>query len=850
MGRDYQAIPELDRYDTRDIDEAEYEDMDAEQRAAAEKDLAKRDRRETRTGDARLPQALVDASEDDSDRPSKRARGDDPVLESDVQPLEKDLGELPPGVPIQEAVLEEQLRSRISRQFAQFLRFFSTERGRPDPNDPERELPGRPYYRGVIETMCKANKQSLEVSYAHLSRGAPIMAIWLADAPRPILEIFEEVAWKVVTHYFPNYESVHPHIYVRFTDLPIADKLRDLRHEHLNLFIRVSGVVVRRTGVFPQLKKVHYTCTQCASVIGPYIQSTFQDVKVSSCPECNGKGPFSLNQELTVYGNYQRLTLQESPGTVPPGRLPRQRDVILLGDLIDSAAPGEEIEVIGIYLHNYDIASGAGGFPVFSTSIEANHVLKKADKFSTYNLTTEERTEIQKLSKDPRLADRIFATVAPSIFGHEDIKTSLALSMFGGQEKNVEGRHRIRGDINVLLLGDPGVAKSQFLKYVEKTAPRAVFTTGKGASAVGLTASVRKDPVTREWTLEGGALVLADRGVCLIDEFDKMNDADRTSIHEAMEQQSISISKAGIVTTLQARCAVMAAANPIRGRYDPMRTFFENVDLTEPILSRFDILCVVKDTVDPAVDESLARFVVGSHMRSHPSSQDNTSVFDPPGAQIGFKDVDPIDQELFKKYIVYARQHVRPQLADVNDDKLTRLYAELRKESRKGGGISIAVRHIESIIRLAESHARMHLRESVEEYDVDMAIRITLQSFINSQKQSVMKQMERTFQKYLNFRKSDEDVLSSILLSLTRDSQRYNAALRKQGVSEEETSSIEVISLFRSLAYSKPKQIDCSEFELKAREKQVFDVHKFYEDSPLFESQYTYDRSRNVILKN
>lgn len=192
--------------------------------------------------------------------------------------------------------------------------------------------------------------------------------------------------------------------------------------------------------------------------------------------------------------------------------------------------------------------------------------------------------------------------------------------MFGGVFKNPQGKHRLRGDINVLLLGDPGTAKSQFLKYVEKTSQRAVFTTGQGASAVGLTAAVHKDTVTREWTLEGGALVMADKGVCLIDEFDKMNDKDRTSIHEAMEQQSISISKAGIVATLHARCAVIAAANPISGRYNAQLAFSQNVELTEPILSRFDVLCVVRDTADPIVDSLLAKFVVDSHMRSHPNA--------------------------------------------------------------------------------------------------------------------------------------------------------------------------------------------------------------------------------------
>ena len=232
------------------------------------------------------------------------------------------------------------------------------------------------------------------------------------------------------------------------------------------------------------------------------------------------------------------------------------------------------------------------------------------------------------MARDERICKRIIKSIAPSIYGHENIKTAIALSLFGGVAKDVNRKHRIRGDINVLLLGDPGTAKSQFLRYVEKTAHRAVFTTGQGASAVGLTASVRKDPVTREWTLEGGALVLADKGTCMIDEFDKMNDADRTSIHEAMEQQSISIAKAGIVTTLQARCAIIAAANPIRGRYNPTIPFQQNVELTEPILSRFDVLCVVKDTVDPVADELLARFVVDSHLRSHPKFESDKEEMD------------------------------------------------------------------------------------------------------------------------------------------------------------------------------------------------------------------------------
>lgn len=200
--------------------------------------------------------------------------------------------------------------------------------------------------------------------------------------------------------------------------------------------------------------------------------------------------------------------------------------------------------------------------------------------------------------------------------------------MFGGMPKDIGGKHKIRGDINVLLLGDPGTAKSQFLKYVEQVAQRCVYTTGKGASAVGLTAGVHKDPITREWTLEGGALVLADHGICLIDEFDKMNDQDRTSIHEAMEQQSISISKAGIVTSLQARCSVIAAANPIKGNYNNALNFNDNVDLTDPILSRFDILTVIKDEVNEDNDDALATFVINSHMKNHPDVKSKLNIED------------------------------------------------------------------------------------------------------------------------------------------------------------------------------------------------------------------------------
>ena len=453
-------------------------------------------------------------------------------------------------------------------------------------------------FREKIRTMCEENRASFEVDYNILASECQVLAYFLPEAPTEVLTIFDEAAKSVVLSMFPRYEAITKEIHVRITDLPLVEELRSLRQLHLNQLIRTSGVVTSSTGVLPQLSLIKYDCDKCSYIMGPFVQSQNQETKPGVCPECQSRGPFNINMEETLYKNYQRVTMQESPGKVPAGRLPRSKDAILLGDLCDTCKPGDEIELTGVYTNNYDGSlNTAQGFPVFATVIMANHVYRKDESNATKSMTDEDIKAIVALSKDERIGERIVASMGPSIFGHEDIKRALALSLFGGQAKDKSDKHKVRGDINALLCGDPGTAKSQFLKYVEKVAPRAVFTTGQGASAVGLTAYVQRSPVTKEWTLEAGALVLADKGVCLIDEFDKMNDQDRTSIHEAMEQQTISISKAGIVTSLKARCAVLAAANPIGGRYDPSMTFSENVDLTEPILSRFDILCVVSTII-------------------------------------------------------------------------------------------------------------------------------------------------------------------------------------------------------------------------------------------------------------
>jgi DNA replication licensing factor MCM2 len=642
----------------------------------------------------------------------------------------------------------------IQQTFSKFIKGYKDEQGSL-------------VYEQIIIEMCTNNKQSLEVDYRHLYNYNTFLTSWILDHPAMILPHLNDVAFHLSCEIFPNYPNIHNEVFVRIKHSNVLENLRDLRHNHLNALVNIRGVVTKRTNVYPVLKKMMFYCTKCGEKKGPFYYNGTDDITLGSCLICQASGPYKLVESETLYRSYQKITIQESPGTVPPGRLPRQKEVILTDDLVDSTRPGDEVEITGTYISRFDISTNIRHcFPIFSTYIQANFIARLNELEAT-ELTDEDKIEIRRLAKNPNITNLIFNSIAPSIYGNDFNKKALALAMFGGESKDIQNKHRIRGDINVLLLGDPGVAKSQFLKYVQKVFHRSVYTTGKGASAVGLTAGVHKDPVTKEWTLEGGALVLADKGICLIDEFDKMNDQDRTSIHEAMEQQSISISKAGIVTTLQARCSVIAAANPIKGRYDNQLTFSDNVHLTEPILSRFDILCVIKDEVDLRADTALSTFVINSHIMSHPEHENvekNKISSLLPDQERENKELIP--QDILKKYIMYARKYVHPKNSDLNKNKVSKFYAELRKESEKVGGMSIAVRHLESLLRIAESHAKMRLSDYVRADDMDFAIKIMLESFLMSQKASISKNLRRNFRNYLTLQEDHTQLLMNILNKL------------------------------------------------------------------------------------
>lgn len=747
-------------------------------------------------------------------------------------------------VPLAEWLVEVQTKAEIKRRFRAFLDTYEN----PD-------LFTRHYER-VIDKMCAEGASSLVISYLHLSRYAPTLAIWLADQPKAMLALFDVVAKEAVSARYTDYYN---DVAVRVSAMPIPDSLRDLRQQHLNVLVRVRGVVTRRGAVLPQLSIVKFRCLKCQTLSAP--QHIVGEPKhAGACIGCQTHGPFKIDQETTVYRNFQRMTLQESPGSVPAGRVPRSKDVILTGDIIDSARPGEEVDVTGVYTHQFDAMLNArSGFPVFSTLIEANFIDKLSDKAAHTMITDEDKAKFDALARDPAVVRRIVCSIAPSIYGNDRAKLAVALAMFGGREKNVNNKHRIRGDVNVLLLGDPGTAKSQILKYVEKTAPRCVYTTGKGASAVGLTASVHKDTTTGEWTLEAGALVLADRGVCCIDEFDKMTDEDRTSIHEAMEQQSISISKAGIVATLQARCAVVAAANPIGGRYDTSKTFSENVQLTDPILTRFDVLCVMRDEIDPVVDNKLAEFVVRSHLRSHPIvreilespieepravSEDMLGIMEGARLSLGMSSLDegsaavggdgsvvvPIEQDLLRKFIVHART-LKPSLTNIDQEKVADLYTQLRRESEVSNGIPIAVRHIESIMRISEASARMRLAHMVSDSDLNLAIKTTLESFVTAQKAGVQRTLRSQFGRYLMSDTNNNVLLLHKLRELFRKKQAERAGL---GPTQDAALGLDV---------------PLSKFLEAARVWGVTDVDEFLRCDLFKRSNFIYDGIRHVITR-
>uniref|UniRef100_A0A3Q3W2B5 DNA replication licensing factor MCM5 n=1 Tax=Mola mola TaxID=94237 RepID=A0A3Q3W2B5_MOLML len=520
-------------------------------------------------------------------------------------------------------------------------------------------------------------------------------------------------------------------------DEDLSDCLHKLPTENLPLseqvsrLVKVHGIIISATAVKAKATKVCLQCRGCRNVINniplpPGLQGYALPRKCNTANPGTVKcpvDPYFIIPDRCVCVDFQTLRLQESPDAVPHGEMPRHLQLYCDRYLCDHVVPGNRVTIMGIYSIKKMAAAKAKGKESSGMGIRASYLrvvgiqvdTEGSGRGSTGSVSPQEEEELRALAASPDIYASLARSVAPSIYGSEDLKKAITCLLFGGSRKRLPDGLTRRGDINLLMLGDPGTAKSQLLKFAERCSPIGVYTSGKGSSAAGLTASVLRDPNTRGFLMEGGAMVLADGGVVCIDEFDKMREDDRVAIHEAMEQQTISIAKAGITTTLNSRCSVLAAANSVFGRWDDTKGE-ENIDFMPTILSRFDMIFIIKDQHNQQRDMTLARHVMNVHL----SAQTQTE---------GVEGEIPL--ATFKKYIAYTRTKCGPRLSAAAAEKLKNRYVVMRsgareheRESDKRPSIPITVRQLEAVVRIAESLAKMKLQAVAGEEEVDEALRL------------------------------------------------------------------------------------------------------------------------------
>ena len=502
--------------------------------------------------------------------------------------------------------------------------------------------------------------------------------------------------------------------------------LRDLSSSNIGQLVVIHGIIVSASK--PQIKasQLVVQCRACGNMKTVYLGSNRAGSTIPrTCDNTKGqnKEPCPLDSYVVVPEkcsnvDQQTLKIQEAPEMIPTGEIPRSYQIYCEKSLVNRVTPGTRLTVVGIL--NINDRREKGDYNIFSAKSTYIRALgfqlesQKSGKFS-FNFTEEDEKKFISFSKDPNIYEKISSSIASAIYGSDEIKRAIACLLFGGVRKKLSEGVNLRGDVNILLIGDPSTAKSQFLKFVERVAPIAVYTSGKGSSAAGLTACIIRDPSSGEFQLEGGAMVLADGGIVCIDEFDKMRSQDRVAIHEAMEQQTISIAKAGITTTLNSRTSVLAAANPIYGRLDDLKSTQEQIDFQTTILSRFDCIFLVKDVRDVAKDIKIADHVFDLHMNGKTLEKDNE-------AEISLEDL--------KKYIAYAKMKCTPKLTQEAADLLKNFYVTDRKivndnkKQKKKNTIPVTVRQLEAIIRLSEAIAKMSLSNTVTETHVKESHRL------------------------------------------------------------------------------------------------------------------------------
>ena len=509
---------------------------------------------------------------------------------------------------------------------------------------------------------------------------------------------------------------------IRLINVPdisgIKYEIRNVRSTNVNSYISINGIIRKNTEVLPRLQNAAFKCPACGelTIVPEDIQKLFEP---TACQACGwNKGKLKLIPEESEFVDTQKLEIQENPDSIDGTSQPQRITLIIEDDITGKIYPGDRVTVYGI-LKADEKHIGNTMLTEYSIYLNVNNFRKETRDFEEIKINDDDERKIKELAKEPNIIDKLAKSIAPSIYGLDVIKKSLVLQLFGGVRKIMKDGTHIRGDIHILMIGDPGTAKSQLLRYMTYISPRSVFAFGKGSSAAGLTAAaVRDDFGEGRWTLEAGALVLADNGFAAIDELDKMDKNDTASMHEAMEQQSVTISKAGIMATLKSRCSILAAANPRFGRYDPMKTIAEQTEFPPPLLSRFDIIFKLIDTPNREIDDKLAEHVLktnrlGEIYRSMENSNVDISIPD----EENF--IAELDKDLIRKYVSYAKNRVFPRLSD---DAIRILKDEYVKTRASGiDSVPITARQLESTIRLAEASARARLSPIITVEDALLA---------------------------------------------------------------------------------------------------------------------------------
>jgi len=590
---------------------------------------------------------------------------------------------------------EQQTTAALSNQLESFLRGF-------------KDRDGNYKYFDRINHMMASNSTSLIADYIDLDVANPEIAKLITYRPDETLEAFNEAVVSILREiHFDYAEEIKEKIKVRIGNYTVQKGLRDINAEVIDKLIGVSGMVVRSSEVKPLAKKIGYRCLNCDAINEAQLKGLSLR-KPTKCINCSEK-ELEMDPENSIFTDFQLVRLQELPEDLPAGQLPHYVEVTVMDDLVDRCRPGDRVLLTGIVRIEHEQIAPQAKTNLFRLRMEGNNIeylgglagTKDTRTLERMAISGEDEKQIFAIAGKPDAYDKLIASFAPHIYGHEIIKEAILLLIVGSVTKKLDDGSSRRGDINIFLVGDPGTAKSEMLKYAAKIAPRGLYTSGRGTTAAGLTAAVIRDK-SGIMMLEAGAVVLGDQGLVCIDEFDKIKPEDRSSLHEVMEQQTCSVAKGGIVATLNARTSILSAANPMYGKYDVFKNITENVNLPIPLLTRFDLIYVIRDTPEREKDSRIAGHILEIHRDVEHAAQ------------------PAIEMDLFRKYLAYAKQ-IEPKLTIEVINALRDYYMKMRNVDSEGM-ITVTPRQLEGLIRLATARARLLLQDNVKIEDAERAI--------------------------------------------------------------------------------------------------------------------------------